>query len=104
MPFARQPTAEPTTKRERRLIVAVGAALLGVLAIVGIWSALRPGSYGSSKGGCITVNLPSSMGGSLIHQCGADARATCRHAFASAGPVSLLTRPQCRLAGLGPSR
>ncbi|HEY3903475.1 MAG TPA: hypothetical protein VGM14_06210 [Streptosporangiaceae bacterium] len=102
MPFAAQPQAEPVTGRDKRRIVIVIAALVVVLAGVGIWAVLQPGSYGASKNGCITVTLPSTTGGALLHQCGADARATCRRAFAGSGKVAALTRPQCRLAGLGP--
>jgi hypothetical protein len=102
MPFATQPRAEEATPRDKRRIALAGVALLVVLAAVGIWSAVKPGAYGASSHGCITVTLPSSMGGALIHQCGAAARATCKHAFAADDKASQLTRPQCRLAGLGP--
>jgi hypothetical protein len=102
MPFATQPPAEQMTGRDRRLILAAIAVLVVVLAAVGIWAAVRPGSYGSSRNGCITVTLPSSTGGALIHDCGASARTTCQRAFAGHDQVSLLTRPQCRLAGLRP--
>jgi len=104
MPFAAQPQAEPVTGRDKRRIVIVVAVLVAVLAGVGIWAAARPGSYGASKNGCITVTLPSTTGGALLHQCGAAARATCRQAFVGSGNVAALTRPQCRLAGLGPDR
>jgi hypothetical protein len=101
MPFASIPAGEPANRRDRRLILGAAGVVVAVLVAVGIWSAVRPGSYGGSRDGCITVNLPSSMGGSLIHQCGADARATCHRALASNDRISVLTRPQCRLAGLG---
>ena len=101
MPFATQPRAEQATPRDKRRIVLAAVALLAVIAAVAIWAAVKPGAYGASSHGCITVNLPSSMGGSLIHQCGSDAKATCKHAFAADDKASLLTRPQCRLAGLG---
>ncbi|HET7012978.1 MAG TPA: hypothetical protein VFI65_03640 [Streptosporangiaceae bacterium] len=104
MPFAAQPQAEPVTGRDKRRILVVVAVLVVVLGGVGIWAAVRPGSYGASKDGCITVTLPSTTGGALLHQCGGAARATCRHAFASSGKVAALTRPQCRLAGLGPAK
>jgi hypothetical protein len=103
MPFPYQPVAERATGREKRRIALAGAVLLVVLAGTGIWAAVRPGSYGASRNGCITVMLPSTTGGALMHQCGAAARATCKHAFASAGKISALTRPQCRRAGLGPA-
>jgi hypothetical protein len=102
MPFARQPAAEPVTRNDRRRVLIVAAAVVVVLAAVGIWAAVRPGAYGGSRAGCVTVTMPSSTGGALIHQCGAGARTLCRHAFASTDRVSRLTRPQCRLAGLGP--
>lgn len=103
MPFARIPQAETSTGRDKRLILTAIAAVLAVLVAVGIYAAVRPGSYDGSRNGCITVNVPSSMGGSLIHQCGADARATCNRAFAGSDKIALLTRPQCRLAGLRPA-
>ena len=104
MPFAAQPRAEPVTGRDKRRILTVVAALAVVIIGVGIWAAVKPGSYGASRDGCITVTLPSTTGGALLHQCGAAARATCRQAFVSNGNVAALTRPQCRLAGLGPKR
>ncbi len=103
MPFASIPVSEPTTKRDRRRIIGALVLVVAVLIGVAIWAAVRPGSYGASKDGCITVNLPSSTGGALIHECGADARAACARAFASNDRLSQLTRPQCRLAGLGPA-
>jgi hypothetical protein len=82
----------------------VGAAVVAVLAAVSIWAAVRPGPYGASRAGCVTVTVPSSTGSALIHQCGADARALCKQAFAITDEFSRLTRPQCRLAGLGPAQ
>jgi hypothetical protein len=97
-----QPRAEPLTRRDKRGIAIVGAVILVVAAGLGIWSAVRPGGYGASHNGCVTVTAPSSTGGGLLHECGAGARAMCRAAFAHDDRLSLLTRPQCRLAGLGP--
>jgi hypothetical protein len=68
-----------------------------------VWAAVRPGTYGSSKNGCITVTIPSSTGGALLHQCGQSARTTCQGAFAGSDKISLLIRPQCREAGIAPS-
>ncbi|HEY2508398.1 MAG TPA: hypothetical protein VGI58_17915 [Streptosporangiaceae bacterium] len=104
MPFASIPQAEQATSRDKRLIIAIGAGILAVVVAVGIWVAVRPGSYDSSRNGCITVNIPNTMGGSVQHACGTTARTMCDSAFAATDRVSLLTRPQCRLAGLGPSQ
>ncbi|MGH3303767.1 MAG: hypothetical protein ACRDOK_19230 [Streptosporangiaceae bacterium] len=103
MPFARIPAAEQATRRDKRRIAAVITAIGLVIAAVAIWATVRPGPYDGSRHGCITVNLPSSMGGSLVHQCGSSARATCQRAYAGTDEVSRLTRPQCRLAGINPS-
>lgn len=103
MPFASIPAAERATGRDKRRVAAAIAAIGLVLAAVAIWATVRPGAYDGSRHGCITVNLPSSMGGSLVHQCGSAARATCQRAYAGTDEVSRLTRPQCRLAGINPS-
>jgi hypothetical protein len=102
MPFASQPSPEPATPRDRRRIAIAVAAAAVVLAAVAVWAAVRPGPYGTSRNGCVTVTLPSTTGGALVHACGAQARAMCGHAYAAHDKVSLLTRPQCRLAGLAP--
>src|SRR5260370_37877933 len=94
---------EPMTRRDKRGLAIVGAVILAGFAGVGIWSAVRPGSYGQSHNGCVTVNAPSSTGGGLLHECGAGAKAMCHDAFAHDDKLSLLLRPQCRLAGLGPA-
>jgi hypothetical protein len=99
-----QPEPEPLTRRDKRGLAIVGALLLVVAVGIGIWVAVRPGQYGSSRNGCITVTEPSSTGGALIHACGSSAEAMCRSAFRHGDKLSLLTRTQCRLAGLGPSR
>jgi hypothetical protein len=100
MPFASIPQAEPSTRRDKRLILAIGAGILAVVVAVGIWVAVRPGSYDSSRNGCITVNIPNTMGGSVQHACGATARTMCARAYTATDRVSLLTRPQCQLAGI----
>jgi hypothetical protein len=102
MPFASQPRAEQATATDKRRLAVAGAVLVLVLAGIGIWAAVRPGSYGASRDGCVTVTLPSTTGGGLIHECGTAAKTMCRHAFAAGDKVSMLTRPQCRLAGLAP--
>jgi hypothetical protein len=102
MPFATQPRAEQATPRDKRRILIVVAALVVIVAAVSIWAAVRPGAYGSSGNGCVTVSMPSSTGGALIHDCGGAAKTLCKHAFTASDKISLLTRPQCRLAGLAP--
>ncbi len=97
-----QRVAGPLTRRHKQMMAAVGGLVAAGLAGVGIWSATSPGSYDRSRDGCITVNVPSSMGGSIMHDCGTRAQAICQAAFARHDTVSRLIQPQCRLAGLGP--
>jgi hypothetical protein len=100
MPFATNVRGGPMTRRDKRFIVVAGAVIVAALGGVGAWAAAAPGSYGRSHDGCITVSMPSTTGGALVHQCGADARASCRRAYAHQDKLALLTRPQCRLAGI----
>ena len=97
-----QPKAEPLTRRDKRGIAIVAALVLAGFAGFGIWAAVAPGGYGQSRDGCVTVAAASSTGGALMHECGSGAVAMCRAAFEHQDKLSLLTRPQCRLAGLGP--
>ncbi|MGO9079779.1 MAG: hypothetical protein ACLQDY_12155 [Streptosporangiaceae bacterium] len=91
------------SRRDRRIVLTAIVILVVVFGGIGTWAALRPGRYDQSRDGCITVNLPSSMGGSLFHQCAGQARTTCHDAFAQQGAAARLIRPQCRLAGLAPA-
>jgi hypothetical protein len=100
MPFASVPAAEQTTPRDKRRIAAVIAVILLLLAAIAVWAAFRPGAYGASKSGCITVNIASSTGGAILHQCGKTAKTTCQHAYTGTDRLSALIRPQCKLAGI----
>lgn len=100
MPLIAPPPSAAETEGGKRRLVILCAAVAVLLGGVGLWSAESPGGYGRSRAGCITVNVPSSMGGAVLHQCGASARVTCHRASGRDDPLSLLIRPQCRLAGL----
>jgi hypothetical protein len=104
MPYSKtnpQAGAAPLSPRAKRVLLSVAAALVLALGGLGLWSVFGPDPYGTSANGCVTVNLPSSMGGSLIHYCGSGAKSFCKSAYASSDRISLLARPQCKLAGLG---
>jgi hypothetical protein len=98
-----QPKPEPLNRRDKRGIAIVGTLVVAALVAVGIWVAVNPGGYGQSRDGCVTVSAASSTGGALLHECGDKAVAMCQAAFQHRDKLSLLTRPQCRLAGLGPA-
>jgi hypothetical protein len=97
------PNAGQLTTRQKRIFAITSAVVILVLGGLGIWGALAHDSYGASAHGCVNVILPNTMGGATLHHCGSQARAFCETAFKSSDPVSLRARPQCVLAGLGPS-
>lgn len=101
MPLLAPPPIAASVRGDKRRLAIIVASVVLVLGLVGIWAAVRPGSYGGSRAGCVTVTVPSSTGGGLLHECGAGARALCRHAFTHHGKLAMLARPQCRKAGLG---
>jgi hypothetical protein len=97
------PKAGRLTARQRRIFAVVGALVVLALGGLGVWGAVAHDTYSSSGHGCVNVTVPNSTGGATLHHCGAQARAFCSRAFRSSDQVSLRARPQCRLAGLGPS-
>jgi hypothetical protein len=97
-----QPRPEPLTRRDKRWLAAIGAAVLAALIGLGIWAAVSPGQYGRSHDGCVTVTAASSTGGAVLHECGAKAVAMCNSALRHDDKLSLLTRKQCHLAGISP--
>jgi hypothetical protein len=101
----RQPNrlGESLTPRQKRVFVAVIAALVAILGGVSVWAAADPGSYGRSRHGCVNVTVPSTTGGAILHSCGAAAQALCNRAFAHHDKISLLARSQCRQAGYAPA-
>jgi hypothetical protein len=97
------PRAGRLTRRQKRIFALVGVLILLALGGLGAWAAAAPDTYAGSGHGCVNVTVPNSTGGAILHHCGKSARDFCQVAFRAADPVSLRARPQCVLAGLGPS-
>ncbi len=97
------PRAGSLTTRQKRIFAIAGVALVLVYGGLGVWGALSHDAYAASGHGCVNVTLPSSTGGATLHYCGSAARTFCRTAFQSNDQVAQRGRPQCVLAGLGPS-
>lgn len=97
------PLGDSLTRRQRRGFAVVGAIALAIATVVGVWSASDQGSYGRSGNGCVNVTMPSTTGGGLMHGCGQTARAMCRRAVTRHDELAMLTRAQCRQAGLLPA-
>lgn len=65
----------PLGKRDKRLLVGMGAG--GAVAAT-VFAVVFAGGSGSPSTGCVVVNVPSTMGGATLRQCGAAARVFCR--------------------------
>lgn len=87
------------TPKRKRLVYSIVAVLVAAGIAIGVWSGTSHDQYGPSGNGCVTVTFASSTGGSTIHDCGASAKSFCKAAFANSDRLSLLSRPQCDLAG-----
>jgi hypothetical protein len=97
------PGAGSLTTRQKRVFAIISAAFVLLLCGFGVWGVLAHDNYGASGHGCVNVNIPNSTGGATLHYCGSRARSFCQMAFKSTDQISLRARPQCVLAGLGPS-
>jgi len=97
------PGAVRIPARQKRIFAV--AAVVGVVLFGGLaaWGATAHDTYGTSAHGCVSVTVPNSTGGAILHYCGSQAQSFCRVSFRSRDQVSLLARPQCVLAGLGAS-
>jgi hypothetical protein len=104
MPVRTNPLNDRLTRRQKRTMAIVCAAIVLVFVGFGVWGALASDPFSTSANGCVNVTLPGSTGGSLVHYCGADARKFC-HSSSVQGQSQLAVRarPQCVLAGLLPS-
>jgi hypothetical protein len=101
MPLLAPPPPSQPVRGDKRRLAVIAAVIVLVFAAVAVWSSAHPGRYDQSRAGCVTVTIPSTTGGALLHQCGAGARHLCRSAFRQHDRLSLLIRPSCRQAGLG---
>jgi hypothetical protein len=97
------PKAGRLTPRQKRIFAITAVLVIVVFAGLTAWGVVAHDSYGASGHGCVNVTVPNSTGGSTLHYCGSQARTFCRASFRSQDQVSLRARPQCVLAGLGPS-
>ena len=78
-------TKRALSRREKWTLAVVGAGL-AVFAVVLVIALAGPGQ--STARGCVDLSIVSSTGAGAIHQCGADARALCRAATATAAAAN----------------
>ena len=97
------PKAVSISPRQKRIFAVVAVVVVVVFGGLAAWGMVAHDSYGSSGHGCVSVTVPNSTGGAVLHYCGSRAQSFCQASFRSRDQVSLLARPQCVLAGLGVS-
>jgi hypothetical protein len=83
----------PLSRRDKRLLGAAGAVAAAAAAAVGGVYLARSDS--SPRHDCLVVNVPSTMGGARLRQCGASAHAFCREQ----GPRDRSIAEACRHQG-----
>lgn len=94
--------SEPLTSRQKR-IMAASLAVIAVAIIAGILVAsLGGGSTPASRDGCVSLTIPSTLGGAELHECGAAAREFCAEQYTRHDALAGLAQPQCALAGYRP--
>jgi len=89
--------------RQKRIFAIAAVVVVALFGGLAAWGATAHDTYGTSAHGCVSVTVPNSTGGAVLHYCGSRAQAFCQASFGSRDQVSLLARPQCVLAGLGVS-
>jgi hypothetical protein len=89
--------------RQKRIFAIAAVVVVALFGGLAAWGAMAHDTYGTSAHGCVSVTVPNSTGGAVLHYCGSPAQAFCQASFGSRDQVSLLARPQCVLAGLGVS-
>jgi hypothetical protein len=96
--------AQPLTRRQRRgLAISLAVLLIAIVAATAYGLASR-NSYGPSKNGCVNLTTPSTLGGVIVHDCGAAAKELCARAASANDAAARLIRPECVKAGVLPAR
>jgi hypothetical protein len=88
------------TPRGKRIVYLIVALVVAAGVAIGVWSAVSSDPLTTSAHGCVSVTVPSTTGGGILHYCGPQAKTFCRNSFAHSDTVSLAARPQCDKAGL----
>ena len=96
------PGAVRISPRQKRILALAAVVVVVLFGGLAAWGAVAHDSYGSSGHGCVSVTVPNSTGGSVLHYCGSRAQSFCQASFRARDQVSLRARPQCALAGLSP--
>jgi hypothetical protein len=101
-PNYRQQQGKPLTRSERKGTLVLGAVVLVVGLVLGVWAVAGLGGAKTPKGPCIGAVIASSTGGGTVRFCGAKARSWCATETKDGSPVAAQAQRSCRRAGLWP--
>ncbi len=83
----------PLNRRDKLLLVAV--AVVGAVVLVVAIALAGRGSTGGGTENCVVVDVPSTMGGARLRQCGSAAHDFCR----TQGAKDQIVANACRAQG-----
>jgi hypothetical protein len=86
------------TARERRVVI--WGSLVTTIAILALVLATAGDSRPGPAPGCIRAAIAGRTGAELVHPCGAEAVATCKHASELEGPYTESVLSACRDAAI----
>jgi hypothetical protein len=92
--------AKPLTPGQRKAMLAVGAILAIAAVSVAVLLTVTKTGIAESRHGCVSVIVAGATGGTLLRECGAEARAWCKSEFARHDSFALRIQQQCRIAGV----
>ena len=98
------PQAGRLTTRQKRIFGIAAVLVVVLFGGLAAWGVTAHDAYGTSAHGCVSVTVPNSTGGAVLHHCGSQAQAFCQASFRSTDQV-LPARPAAVQAGWpGPGR
>ena len=92
------PRAVRVSPRQKRIFAVAAVVVVALFGGLAAWGATAHDTYGTSEHGCVSVTVPNSTGGAVLHYCGSQARTFCQASFRSGDQV-LAARPAAVRSG-----
>ena len=92
------PRAVSISPRQKRIFAITAVVVVVLFGGLAAWGATAHDTYGTSGHGCVSVTVPNSTGGAVLHYCGSKAQSFCQASFRSRDQV-LAARPAAVRAG-----
>jgi F0F1-type ATP synthase assembly protein I len=100
-PFRQLPDEQQhLTGRQRRLLIVAGVIVLLIGIATAVWTVRQ--SAADRSAGCVSVNVPSTLGGAYFHYCGTQAQQWCAAEYTAHDTLAVRAHGACDAAGYGP--